>query len=153
MKHLKTFEERTNAFDNDDVVPQNNNEISEDLLTVLKWINIEYDEDWLNEYFQDGAMNYCDSRDAADYYEVEEDELDDMGVDYGEVYQNLCMGGAVSYDCMSEIENGVKHRYPEEYEKYREFIDNFISGLVGSQGWDSLNCHSTPEYEEAINKL
>jgi len=141
MKYLNTFKENKEEKITD---PK--------FLEIIEWINNNYDEGTLESDAVERSWGYIDSYEIAGFLGVDQDEYDENPDDFDEwspleVYQNYCMGGAISYDMMSDIREDTKKQFPDDYDEWSDILDEYINGLVGEQGYDTFNCSSTDEYE------
>lgn len=71
-------------------------------ITKLKSALIDkYDCEYLNSELDERVYDYVDEGDAEEY-----------DGDFIETYTNLCMGGAIEYDILDEMEKEMKKKFP-----------------------------------------
>jgi hypothetical protein len=63
---------------------------------IIKYLEENFSEEWFNFQLSERCYDYLD-----------EDDTEPYDGDYEETYQNLCMGGAIEYDLLGEIEKDV----------------------------------------------
>lgn len=145
---MKKYKEFLNESTYDDFL-ENNPEI----LNICKWVMKEYDDSYLEDYFNESAIDYASDH-FDDYlsglgYEEDSEEWEEAKeeLDAGEVYKSYAMGGAITYDLAQIIEDEIKEKYPKEWAKEEDFLREFVLGYVGKEDWDSLTNGSTEEWE------
>jgi len=140
MKYLKKFEGYMNNWKPE--LTEN-----EEFMKVIEWLREEWSEETVLAWLEENCSNYVgDERE--DYCEdmgYDEDECEDVSDE--EVYKHYAMGGAVTYDAIDVICGEVKEKFPDEYEKYEDEIDEYVSGLCGDQGFDMLTNYSSEMYD------
>jgi hypothetical protein len=144
---MKKYEEFLNESKYDFL--ENNPELVE----ICKWVIKEYGDSYLEDYFNESAIDYASDH-FDDYlselgYEEDSEEWEEAKeeLDAGEVYKNYAMGGAITYDLVQIIEDEIKEKYPKEWEKEEDFLREFVLGYVGKEEWDSLTNGSTEDWE------
>lgn len=115
-----------------------NNEIQK----LKDYVNSTYTEEWFNSQLSDHVFDYVDEDDAADY--------DD---DYEEAYKNLCMGGAIEYELLDEINNELEIKFPNLSEDEISEVTN--DNLIDQCTWyDTFVFNrSGDKYQSAFDKM
>lgn len=113
MKNLKTFEKF-------DVI---NNDLKQ---SIKEYLLTEYPSDWWNNEFQSRLSDYIDDDDLIGYGEADDESTWDYETPE-EAYENLCSGGAIEYDCITDIRKDIRNKFHLTDEEYdRNKIDDIV---------------------------
>jgi len=109
---------------------------------ILDYLKVEYPSDWFDSQLSDRVHDYVDEDDAEDY-----------DGDYEEAYRNLCTGGAIEYDLLSDMEKDLSVKFPNV--KNDDILDIINDYLIDTCSWhDSLVFNrSTDEYKSSFDKM
>jgi hypothetical protein len=137
MKNFNEFFTENSIVDNVKKILEaegNFDVLNNDLLTEIKeFLLTEYPSSWWADEFTNRLSDYISDEDLVGYGDSDDESTWDYETPE-EAYQNLCSGGAIEYDLLTEIRNDIIEKFhisSEEYDRMEvvEIVKNHMCNM------------------------